>query len=254
MPDVYIYDAIGAQFGGVTAREFVQEINSLHQPLVNLHLNTPGGDVFDGIDIFNAIKNHPAQFHAYIGALAASIGTVIAMAAERIVIAPHARMMIHGARIMPNHPLSASEFEALRDRAVATNLNIAGIYAERTGRPVDHWLEVMQGEQWYTDEEAVAAGVADEVGRSNDKTALRAAASFDLSGYDDGERIAAMLRDEIEAPDEAEESAEEPPAEEEPEPIEDEPNSDEPLSEENTVSYREARHQQVDAYLAAIGV
>lgn len=193
--EVSIFDEISPW--GVTAQDFISEIKGITAGQVNLHLNTPGGDVYDGIAIYNAIRDHPAQFHAFIPGLAASIGTVIAMGADRIVIAPHARMMIHDAWAMAAG--NAEDMAKLSARLESTSDNIAAIYAERAGQTPEEWRALMKAETWYTDQEAVDAGLADEVGRSNDVKSLRQAALFDLSRFHQGERIAAQLRAEIPA-------------------------------------------------------
>jgi ATP-dependent protease ClpP protease subunit len=188
--EVSIFDEISPW--GVTAQDFVGAIKGITAPRTNLHLNTPGGDVFDGIAIFNAIKDHPSEFHVFIPGLCASIGTVIAMAASRIVIAPHARMMIHEA--WGGTMGDAADMAKMAERLEATSQNIATIYAERAGGTADEWRALMKTETWYTDQQAVDAGLADEVGRSNDDSAGKQAALFNLSRYRHGERIAASLR------------------------------------------------------------
>ena len=191
--EVSIFDEISPW--GVTAQDFVSALSGITAPTVNLHLNTPGGDVYDGIAIYNSIKDHPARFNAYIPGLAASIGTVIAMAADSITVAPHARMMIHDAWMIAAG--NAEDFAKHTARLEATSQNIAEIYAERSqGKTADEWRALMKAETWFTDQEAVDAGLADAVGRSNDSKSLRQAALFNLKRFRDGERIAARLREE----------------------------------------------------------
>lgn len=239
--EVSIFDEISPW--GVTAQDFIGEIAKISAPTVKLHLNTPGGDVYDGIAIYNAIKDHPARFNAYIPGLAASIGTVIAMAADEITIAPHARMMIHDAWAMAVG--NAEDMAKLAERLEATSQNLATIYAERSdSKTADEWRALMKAETWYTDQEAVDAGLADFVGRSNDRQSLRQAALFDLSRYRDGERIAAMLRAEVE-PDPTPEPEPEPTPVVEPVPIED----TDPLF--ASIQRRENRRGLVDTALAA---
>jgi len=192
--DVSIFDEISPW--GVTAADFVAELASVTAPVVNLHLNTPGGICDDGIAIYNAIKSHPAEFRAFIPGICASIGTVIAMAADRIAIAPHARMMIHEAwgGVMG----SAEDFAKAAIRYDAMSQNIASVYAERAGGDVEEWRDRMKAESWYTDQEAVAVGLADEVARvAADPQARRAAALFNLSAFAHGDREAALLRREL---------------------------------------------------------
>lgn len=191
--EVSIFDEISPW--GVTAQDFVSEIRAISAPQINLHLNTPGGDVYDGIAIYNELKNHPAQIHAYIPGLAASIGTVIAMAADSITVAPHARMMIHDAWMFAAG--NAEDFAKNAARLEATSQNIAEIYAERSPeRSAEEWRALMKAETWFTDQEAVDYGLADAVGRSNDSKSLRQAALFNLKRFRDGERVAARLREE----------------------------------------------------------
>jgi len=174
--DIWIYDEIG--YFGITAADFVQELQSIQQPIINLHLNTPGGDVFDGIAIFTALKNSPAQVNIYVDALAASIGSVIAMAGDRIVMAKHSRMMIHEAFGLAIG--NADDMRKMSQRLDSTSDIIASIYADRAGGDQAAWRQRMKDETWFTDQQAVDAGLADEVG-SPSSTASQQAARFDLS-------------------------------------------------------------------------
>lgn len=191
--EVSIFDEISPW--GVTAQDFVSEIRAISAPMINLHLNSPGGDVYDGIAIYNELKNHPAHINAYVPGLAASIATVIAMAADSITVAPHARMMIHDAWMFAAG--NAEDFAKHTARLEATSQNIAEIYAERAPeKSADEWRALMKAETWFTDQEAVDIGLADSVGRSNDSKSLRQAALFNLKRFRDGERVAARLREE----------------------------------------------------------
>lgn len=76
--DIYIYDEIG--FWGVTAKQFISDLNALGDIThINLHINSPGGDVFEGIAIFNALKTHGASITVYVDGVAASMASVIAI-------------------------------------------------------------------------------------------------------------------------------------------------------------------------------
>ncbi|MBB8286990.1 Clp protease ClpP, partial [Escherichia coli] len=82
---IYIYDEIG--FWGVTAKQFVSELNALGDIThINLHINSPGGDVFEGIAIFNALKNQGATITVYVDGVAASMASVIAMAGDTVIM------------------------------------------------------------------------------------------------------------------------------------------------------------------------
>jgi ATP-dependent protease ClpP protease subunit len=157
--DLYIYDEIG--YFGVTAADLVNDLRGISGSEIELHLNTPGGEVFDGLAIYNALKHHPANVTVYVDSLAASIGSVIAMAGDRVIMGRNATMMIHD-----GHGLSvgnAADMREMADLLDKTSDNIASVYAERTGTPTATWRKAMKAETWYNANEAVKAGLADEV-------------------------------------------------------------------------------------------
>lgn len=156
---IYVYDEIG--YWGVTAQDFVQELAALKVASIELHINSPGGDVFDGIAIHSALKNHPAQVTAHVDGLAASAASFIAMAANKVVMERNAQLMIHDAS-----GICVGDAKDMQDMADLLNMasdNIADIYAQKAGGSVEDWRAVMQGEAWYSAAEAVDAGLADEV-------------------------------------------------------------------------------------------
>ena len=157
--DVFIYDEIG--WWGLTAADFVRDLQAIKTAKINLHLNTPGGDLFDGIAIHNALRRHSATVHVVVDSLAASIGSVIAMAGDSVTMARHSTLMIHD-------PYTIALGDAAEMRKTAEVLDqlgdaIADVYAERAGGSVHEWRDRMMAESWYSDREAVAAGLADQV-------------------------------------------------------------------------------------------
>jgi ATP-dependent protease ClpP protease subunit len=174
--DVYIYDEIG--YFGVTAADFVRALATVKSDVINLHLNTPGGDVFDGIAIHNAIKAHPATVNVRIDALAASIGSVIALAGDTITIVDNARVMIHEAFALAIG--NAADMTKMAARLNETSDVIAGMYAARSGTDQAVWRQKMVDETWYTGQQAVDAGLADAV-CAPDGTMKTPKAEFDLS-------------------------------------------------------------------------
>jgi len=200
--EIYLHDEIG--MFGVTSGEFVRDLRNLTQPVIKLHVNSPGGSVDDGIAIFNALRTMRATVEVYVDALAASIASVIAMAAApgKLVMAPHSRMMIHEAMAMGFG--FAADFEKTAARLRDTTRNIASIYVERAGKDVDHWLGLMAEETWFTDEQAVTAGLADAVGRDHEESNFLIAADFALlSQYKHGGEVARALRPAVPADAEA---------------------------------------------------
>lgn len=175
--EVYIYDEIG--YFGVTAQDFVNDLNTITASNIDLHLNTPGGEIFDGIAIYNAIKNHDAKVTVYVDALAASAGSFIAMAGDEIIMQRTAQMMIHDG--MGVAIGNAADMRELADLLDKSSDNIASIYAEHAGGSVEDWRANMKAETWYSAEEAVAAGLADKI--NGQDSGSKTDNSWDLSIY-----------------------------------------------------------------------
>jgi ATP-dependent Clp endopeptidase proteolytic subunit ClpP len=157
--EVAIYDEIG--YWGVTASDFVNELSGVDAKNITLRVNSPGGDVFDGLAILNSLRNHPATVNVMVDGLAASAASFIAMAGDSVTMAPNSMMMIHEASglCMGN----AVDMRELADLLDKTSANIADIYSRRSGRPADEHRSAMRSETWYSDQEAVDAGLADTV-------------------------------------------------------------------------------------------
>lgn len=157
--EVLVYDEIG--FFGVTADDFIRDLRGLTATEISLRINSPGGEIFDGIAIHNALRSHGAKITAYVDSLAASIASVIAMAGDHVVMMPHSQMMIHdGSGLAIGNADDMREMAELLDRQ---SDNIAGVYAERAGGTPDEWRKRMRAETWMTAAEAVELGLADEV-------------------------------------------------------------------------------------------
>ncbi|MDL9938691.1 ATP-dependent Clp protease proteolytic subunit [Gordonia sp. ABSL1-1] len=158
--EVLIYDEIDP-FWGVSANVFAREIAALDVDNLTVRINSPGGDVFDGIAILNSLRNHPAKVTTVIDGLAASAASFIAMAGDEIVMSRNAEMMIHDAVGITVG--NAEKMQRMVDMLERASNNIASIYAERAGGTVDEWRAVMRKETWYTADGAVEAGLADRV-------------------------------------------------------------------------------------------
>ncbi|GAA3251641.1 head maturation protease, ClpP-related [Nonomuraea helvata] len=157
--EVYIYDEIS--WWGVSAQDFISELKEITASKIRLRLNSPGGEVFDGIAIANLLRSHPAKVTTWVDGLAASIASVIALAGEQVIMQPHSQMMIHNPWAMCIG--DAADMRDAAERLDRQSDNLAAVYAERAGGDVKHWRELMQAETWFSAAEAVAAGLADEV-------------------------------------------------------------------------------------------
>ena len=169
--DVYVYGVIGGWWGGVDAAEFVQQLRGIEAKQVNVHINSVGGNVFDGLAIFQALRNHPARIITYVDALAASAASVIAMAGDRRLVAPYASLMVHKAWALCIG--DDDEMHKCGDELARISRNLAKVYSTRatTDTDVDAWLEIMTAETWYSADESVEVGLMHEVQEDAEKTA-----------------------------------------------------------------------------------
>lgn len=171
--DVFIYDEIGGF--GVSVGDFLAEVRKVEGP-VNLHLNSPGGDVFDGMAVYAALKRREEPTTVIVDGLAASIASVIALGADKVVMAPKAKMMIHDGWTAAAG--NAQDFKKLVALLDDTSNTIASVYADKAGGGVEFWRERMQAETWYSADEALAAGLIDEI-----EGQARKSDDFDLSMF-----------------------------------------------------------------------
>lgn len=157
---VTIYDEIGML--GTSADNFVRDLSTISGD-IELHLNSPGGDVFDGIAIYNSLKQRKGVVAVVVDGLAASAASFISQAASpgQLKMAPHSQLMIHeGFAMAIGDSRDLRQTADLLDKA---SDNIASIYSERSGKPADYWRNAMKDETWYSDAEAVAEGLADGI-------------------------------------------------------------------------------------------
>lgn len=157
-----LMDEIG--FWGVTASEFAQQLQAVTAPVIHLRVNSPGGDVFDGVTIANLLRAHPATVNAVNYGLAASAASFIAAAADSLTMMPNSQLMIHDAMgACRGNAADMAEMGQLLDRL---SDSIASMYADKAGGTAEEWRNVMRGEQWYNPQEALDAGLADHIGEA----------------------------------------------------------------------------------------
>lgn len=164
--DVYLYDTIGDW--GVTAQDFVNELRTITSPSMALHVNCYGGEIFDGLAIYESLRQHASKVTAYVDGVAASAASFIVQAADTRVMGRNARMMIHdGHGLVLGNAADMREMASLLDDL---SDNIASIYQDRAGAgTVSSWRDAMRAGSamgdgtWYDAQAAVDAGLADEV-------------------------------------------------------------------------------------------
>ena len=202
--DIYIYDEVGSL--GITAQAFVNELKTLKARILNLFINSPGGAVFDAMAIYNSLKRHPAMVNVFVDGIAASSASFITQAGERVVMAKGATMMIH-------EPYAVAIGNSKTMKKMVEYLNkvadgVSEIYAARAGGEPSEWRERMQAETWYRAQEAVDAGLADEVQEIETGAQNRMPRVFNLSKF---QNVPEWLETPAppEAPEQTDESAKE---------------------------------------------
>lgn len=159
-----IYDVIGEDWwtgGGFTAKRMSAALRSLGKGPVTVAINSPGGDMFEGIAMYSMLREHPGEVTIKVMGLAASAASIIAMAGDEIRIARPAFLMIHNCWVM-----SVGNRHDMRD--VAEQLEpfdaaMADVYAARTGDPVADMAKLMDRETWIGGSAAVDQGFADSL-------------------------------------------------------------------------------------------
>lgn len=163
--EITIYAAIGIDFWGdgsfISAKNISDELNKLGPSIneITVRINSPGGDVFDGITIYNRLKQHKAKIIVYIDGLAASMASVIALAGDEIHMSEGALYMIHlpWTRATGNRDTMEKAISLLTD----IEDQMVGIYAKRSGLTRNEIKVMMENETWMDAEETVKNGFAD---------------------------------------------------------------------------------------------
>jgi len=159
---ISVYDTIGQDYWtgeGVTARRIAGALRALGPGDVTVNVNSPGGDMFEGIAIYNLLREHQGHVTVKVLGLAASAASVIAMAGDTVQIARAGFLMIHNAWIV-----AAGNRNDLRELSAwlePFDAVMADIYAARTGADVKAMTKLMDGESWIGGSSAVEQGFAD---------------------------------------------------------------------------------------------
>jgi ATP-dependent Clp endopeptidase proteolytic subunit ClpP len=170
--EIWIYEEIGEDFwtgSGITAKNFQKELSEIKASQIDLHINSPGGLVFDGITIHNLIKQHPANVTTYIDGLAASIASVVALAGDKVIMAENALFMIHNpfGLVVGN----ANDMRDYADKLDKVGGAISQTYLAKTGMPEADLKALLDAESWLTADEALQHGFIDEISEEVDMAA-----------------------------------------------------------------------------------
>lgn len=160
--EVLIYGAIGNFWGdSISAKDFTKALKDLPDTVTNLdiRINSPGGDVFDGFSIFNVLKRHKAKKTIYIDGMAFSIASIIALAGDEIIMGEGAQFMIH----LPWTYAAGNKIELMTtiERLESIEDELVGIYHRKTKIDKNELRDLMAKETYFTASEAVDMGFAD---------------------------------------------------------------------------------------------
>lgn len=176
--EIFIYEDVGDSFfGGITAKQFADDLKGLGSvKTINLHINSSGGDVFDGLAIYRLLVENEAKVISFIDGLAASIASVIAMAGNEIRISQSGFLMVHEAwgRVIGNST-DMMEMAAILEK---TTNSVADVYIKRTKKKKEKVYQWLKAETWFNAEEAIANGFADTMMEN-----LQVAAHVDMSKH-----------------------------------------------------------------------
>src|SRR5690606_5083192 len=160
---ISILDVIGQDFWneGVTSKRISAALRSIGKKDVVVNVNSPGGDYFEGLAIYNMLRDHPGKVTVKVLGIAASAASVIAMAGDEIQIARAGFLMIHNTWV-----IAIGDRHQLRDVAdwlEPFDQSAVDIYAARTGLPEKDIGKMLDRETWIGGAEAVEKGFADSL-------------------------------------------------------------------------------------------
>lgn len=194
----------------VTPKDFRDELKK-HKSALTVVMNSGGGDVFAGISIYNALREFEHDVTVRVDGLSASIASVIAMAADKVIMSPGSMMMVHKPWTMAVG--DANELDKVKEVLNGIENSIIPIYESRTGKSTDEIRELLEAETWMTAEQAVEMGFADELIEAKKssfsdaiKNALNGQLAFNMSATktsldDFVAKVKAETPDKVEEPD-----------------------------------------------------
>ena len=150
----------------INAKDIRESLESVTDDIV-IKLNSPGGDVFEGIEIYNYLKDHPSNITVEVTGVAASAATFIVAGADEVIMNIGTSLMIHEASTFTWG--NKSDIQKTLNALETIDESILSIYSEKTGQSNDQLEEWMNEEKWFTADEAVEFGFADSVKRDNDE-------------------------------------------------------------------------------------
>jgi len=161
---ISVYDVIGYDYWsgeGVTAKRVAGALRHMGAGPVTVNVNSPGGDMFEGLAIYNLLREHKGEVTVKVLGLAASAASVVAMAGDTVQIARAGFLMIHNAWVIAAG--NRNDFREIADWLEPFDAAMADIYVARTGQDVKAVSKLMDAESWIGGSAAVEQGFADEL-------------------------------------------------------------------------------------------
>lgn len=175
---ISILDVIGEdEWGGVSSSRIAAALRRNAGREVTVQINSPGGDFFEGVAIYNMLREHPAKVSVDVIGLAASAASIIAMAGDEVRVARTGFIMIHNAWAVAVG--NRHDMREVADALERFDVAMRGLYAERTGIKAGRIAEMLDAETWLTGDDAVKNGFADAL-LASDAPTVAAKASADL--------------------------------------------------------------------------
>jgi ATP-dependent protease ClpP protease subunit len=162
--EIIIYAPIGASFWeeSITAKQFFDELKAIPDNVkeIVIRVNSPGGDVFDGIAIYNLIKQKKGRKVCIVDGIAASIASIIAMAADEVIMSDGTQMMVHKPWTMTMG--NSDDLEKTIQRLDDIEEQMISIYRNKTKLDRAEIRDLLRNETWMDAETAVAKGFANK--------------------------------------------------------------------------------------------
>lgn len=161
---ISVYDVIGYDYWtgeGVTAKRVAAALRTLGKGPVTVNVNSPGGDLFEGLAIYNLLREHDGEVTVKVLGVAASAASIIAMAGDTVQIARAGFLMIHNTWVMAVG--NRNDLREYADTLEPFDKAMADIYAARTGEDAKRMAKLMDAETWIGGSAAVEEGFADEL-------------------------------------------------------------------------------------------
>ncbi|WP_239745205.1 head maturation protease, ClpP-related [Mammaliicoccus sp. F-M27] len=179
----------------VSFRNAIKELGEVDN--LNVHINSPGGSVYDGVAIFNMLRQHKASVTVHIDGLAASIASVIAMSGDKVIMPSNSMLMIHNA--MSVSIGNANDMRKMADDLEKINESVINSYIAKNPELDREYLKaLMDDESWLTASEAYELGLVDVIDEP-----VQAVASINKEQVNRFKNVPKMLKEMVETPKDA---------------------------------------------------